>query len=110
VAEIRAAANAVTIEGTIAALDALRRTPAGIAIVNATLAHASKQIEAGGERDVSFEVACVAVEMEAQLLAAAPLGSRVRAHGFMAAKGKSSRSLVLHISRIEFLGADDGIR
>jgi len=39
-------ANRLTLSGTIAALDALRHTPAGIALVEFVLAHDSQQAEA----------------------------------------------------------------
>ncbi len=66
------------------------------------LQHDSSQKEAGGERKVSCEIAAVAFEREAKLLAAAKLGSRVKVNGFLAAKSRTSRSLVLHATEIEF--------
>ena len=66
------------------------------------MAHASRQDEAGAVRDVEMEMACVAVESLARLVAAAPLGTGVRTQGFLARKGKSSRQLVLHVTGLEF--------
>ncbi len=66
------------------------------------MAHASRQAEAGVARDVEMEMACVAVESLARLVAAAPLGSGVRTQGFLARKGKSGRQLVLHVTGLEF--------
>lgn len=94
--------NRVEIDGVIQESEPLRHTPAGIAIVKLVLRHASMQREAGGERTVEIDLACVATEADARFLAAAPLGSRVKASGFLAAKSKSSRQLVLHISEYEF--------
>jgi primosomal replication protein N len=65
--------------------------------------HRSEQVEAGGARKVEMELQCVAVEQEARLLAAAPVGANVKLTGFLAPKGKSNRLLVLHIRQIEFL-------
>ena len=97
------------IDGRITALDALRYTPAGIAIVQAKLQHESSQTEAGGERRVELEIGCVALERNAQLLAVAPLGTPLRAEGFVASRSRSSRRLVLHITHLEFLqGAEHG--
>ena len=58
--------------------------------------------EAGAPRDVSFEMACVAVEDKARVIAGAPLGIGVSLQGFIASKGRSSRQLVLHVDTIEF--------
>ena len=66
------------------------------------LQHDSSQKEASGERKVSCEIAAVAFEREARLLAAAKLGSSVKINGFLAAKSRTSRSLVLHATEIEF--------
>jgi primosomal replication protein N len=70
--------------------------------VSFRVAHVSRQDEAGVTRDVAMEMACVAVESLARLVAAAPLGSGVRTEGFLARKGKSSRQLVLHATGLEF--------
>jgi primosomal replication protein N len=70
--------------------------------VSFQVAHASRQDEAGVVRDVEMEMACVAVESLARLVAAAPLGTGVRTQGFLARKGKSSRQLVLHVTGLEF--------
>jgi primosomal replication protein N len=70
--------------------------------VSFQVAHASRQHEAGTTRDVEMEMACVAVESLARLVAAAPLGTGVRTQGFLARKGRSSRQLVLHVTGLEF--------
>ncbi len=71
-----AQANRVTVAGQLIELDALRYTPC--------------------------EIAAVAFEREAKLLAAAKLGSNVTVTGFLAAKSRSSRTLMLHATEIEF--------
>ena len=68
-----------------------------------SVAHQSRQSEAGAERDVGIEMACVAVDVEAKTIAAAPLGIGLKLAGFLAPKGKHSRQLVLHVNEIEFL-------
>ena len=96
-------ANRVTIAGRLIELDALRHTPAGVPVLKFRLQHDSLQTEAGGERKVSCEIAAVAFEREARLLAAAKLGSNVKVNGFLAAKSRTSRTLVLHATQIEFV-------
>ena len=98
-----AQANRVTVSGRLIELDALRHTPAGVPVVKFRLQHDSLQTEAGGERKVSCEIAAVAFEREAKLLAAAKLGSSVKVNGFLAAKSRSSRTLLLHATQIEFV-------
>ncbi|HTO46930.1 MAG TPA: primosomal replication protein N [Burkholderiales bacterium] len=95
--------NRMTLSGQLAARDALRYTPAGVAILGFSVAHQSRQNEAGADRDVGIEMVCVAVEAEAKALAAAPLGIGLKLAGFLAPKGKHSRQLVLHVNEIEFL-------
>ena len=68
-----------------------------------SLAHTSKQAEAGAERAVEAEIRCLAVEAQAQQVAIAPLGIGLRLAGFLAPKGKSTRQLVLHVTEIEFV-------
>jgi primosomal replication protein N len=70
------------------------------------LQHDSTQMEAGTARKVSCEIAAVAFEREATLLAAAKLGSNVKVTGFLAAKSRTSRSVVLHAAEIEFKEGD----
>jgi len=94
--------NRVSVSGRLVELDALRHTPGGIAMLKFRLQHDSSLKEAGGDRKVSCEIAAVAFEREAKLLAAARLGSRIKIDGFLAAKSRTSRSLVLHATEIEF--------
>ncbi|HEX5768093.1 MAG TPA: primosomal replication protein N [Burkholderiales bacterium] len=81
----------------------MRYTPAGIAAVEFKLAHQSQQDEAGGKRNVEAEVSAVAFETQAKLLAARPLGSSLKVEGFLGAKSKRSKRLVLHVTDIEFI-------
>lgn len=94
--------NRFVVQGRLAERDALRHTPAGVPILNFRIAHASQQIEAGANRQVEFELACIAVEEKARLLSAAALGSGMRLTGFVAPSGRSGRQLVLHVHEIEF--------
>lgn len=90
------------LSGNLIELDALRYTPAGIPVVNFRLSHASEQIEAGAKRAVQCEVAGMAFEREARLIAAAKPGMQLKVTGFLAEKSRDSRQLVLHATNIEF--------
>ena len=94
------------VSGRLIELDALRRTPAGVPMLKFRLQHDSTQNEAGSERKVSCEIAAVAFEREATLLAAAKLGSSVKITGFLAARSRTSRSAVLHATEVEFKEGD----
>ena len=89
--------------GRLLELGTLRYTPAGVAAVEFKLAHESEQDEAGGSRKVQAEVSAVAFDTQAKLLSGRPLGSSVRVQGFIGAKSKRSKRLVLHATNIEFI-------
>ena len=84
-------------------LGALRYTPAGVAAVEFKLGHESEQREAGGKRTIQAEVSAIAFETQAKLLTGRPLGSAVRVEGFLGAKSKRSKRLVLHVTSIAFI-------
>ncbi len=89
--------------GSLIELAALRYTPAGIPALNFRIAHRSTQEEAGAQRTVECEMACVALGPTAQLLAGAKPGDGVKLGGFLAAKSLKSRIPILHVDTIEFL-------
>ena len=83
---------------TLVEREALRYTPAGIAIVTARLQHSSQQIEAGVARTVEFDMPALAAgDISTRLLALA-LGQSCRFTGFLARRSRNSRTLVLHIT------------
>jgi len=88
-------------------LGALRYTPAGVAAVEFRLGHESEQDEAGGKRTIQAEVSAIAFETQAKLVSGRPLGSPVRVQGFLSAKGKRSKRLVLHVTSIEFIEGEN---
>lgn len=101
--------NQLRLTGRLSERDALRHTPAGIAILNFRIAHISQQREAGTPRQVELEMACKAVEEQARMLAESPLGVSLELSGFIAPRSRSSRQLVLHVNTIEFKeGANHG--
>jgi primosomal replication protein N len=74
-----------------------------VAAVEFKLGHESEQDEAGGKRSIQAEVSAIAFETQAKLLMGRPLGSPVKVQGFLAAKSKRSRRLILHVTNIEFI-------
>jgi primosomal replication protein N len=91
------------LSGRLLELGALRYTPAGVAAVEFKLAHESEQDEAGGRRSIQAEVSAIAFETQAKLLAGRPLGTAVTIQGFLGARSKRSKKLVLHVTDIEFI-------
>jgi len=95
--------NRVAIAGRLAGLGALRRTPAGVAVIEFRLHHESERNEAGMPRKVNAEIDAIAFETEARLIAAATLDNPMRVEGFLCAKSRRSRKAVLHATHIEFI-------
>jgi primosomal replication protein N len=90
------------VTGKIVELGALRYTPAGIPVVEFKLDHESEQDEAGAKRQVRAEISAVAFETQARLVSRQNMGSEVRLEGFLSARTKRSKRLVLHVTNIEF--------
>jgi primosomal replication protein N len=100
------ALNRVELSGRLLELGALRYTPAGIAAVEFKLRHESELDEAGRSRRVEAEIGAIAFETQARLLAARRLNTGLRVQGFLAAKSKRSKKLVLHVTNVEFVEGD----
>ena len=84
-------------------LGKLRFTPTGIAAVEFKIRHESEQAEAGGKRTVQAEVPGIAFQSLARLIAGAKLGAQARFEGFLGAKSRRSKRLVLHVTNMEFI-------
>jgi len=74
-------------------------------VVEFRLEHESEQDEAGSKRTVKAEIAAVAFQAQAQLLAKAEMNTEVTLEGFLGARTKRSKRLVLHVTTIKFEGA-----
>lgn len=89
--------------GRLIERDALRQTPAGIDVIAFRMLHESTRTEAGGARSVRAEVNAVAFEGQARLLAGCPLDVPLAVEGFLCAKSRRSKRLVLHVTKFEFM-------
>lgn len=65
--------------------------------------HESEQDEAASRRTVKAEIPAVAFEAQARLIAGAKPGAGVRLKGFLGAKNRKSKKLVLHVTNTEFI-------
>ena len=72
-------------------------------MVEFKLDHESEQDEAGAKRRIRAEMAAIAFETQARLIAGAKLNCEARVQGFLGAKSKRSKKLVLHVNNIEFM-------
>lgn len=102
-------ANQFRVSGRIGEKKPLRHTPAGVPVAEVRLAHESAQEEAGLLRQVVCEIPLLALGSTARWLDAAPLGVAICCKGFVAARSRNSKALVLHVQDIEFLeGKENG--
>ncbi len=93
--------NSVRLQGVLNARDNLRHTPAGLPVIDFTVAHASQQSEAGQQRQVSFEMAAKAAGELAKRIAALPAGSTLGLEGFLNRRHRMSNQIILHVTHIE---------
>jgi len=72
-------------------------------VIEFRLRHDSQQTEAQSKRQVSAEVPAIAFDVQARLLAGSPLDRALAVEGFLCAKSRRSKKLVLHVTDIEFI-------
>jgi len=93
--------NRLELHAVLIERETLRYTPAGIAVIDAVLQHASVQTEAGHPRQVAMNIAARFAGDQAEKLAPLALGSRFRLRGFLAPRRKDSWQLRLHVTTFE---------
>ena len=71
-------------------------------MVEFKIEHESEQDEAGGRRKIRAEIGAVAFEAQARLVSKIKINSELKVKGFLGAKTKRSKKLVLHVTNIEF--------
>jgi primosomal replication protein N len=89
-------ANSLVLSACIAAVEAMRYTPAGLPALNLQLEHESQVTEAGGSRTVKVAVKAVAFGTLAERLAKQAIGSVWKFNGFLA-NARHGKSVVFHI-------------
>jgi primosomal replication protein N len=94
-------ANEVALSGELAAIDALRYTPAGIPILGFKLLHRSQQTEAGLRRQVECELSGMAMAEVAVAMSRYKVGQAVRVKGFMNRKNRMSAQVILHATEAQ---------
>ena len=98
--------NQLRIRGKAVAKSALRYTPAGIAVLEASFEHEGSVTEATAERTLAFEFSAIALGAVAQALDREPLGKPMMLEGFIAPRARRSTRLVMHITEYK---ASEGV-
>lgn len=93
--------NQLKVVATVVEKSVLRYTPAGIPIATATLVHDSKQEQAGGQRQVEFEIPAIAAGEISKRFLEIELGAAMTFTGFLARKNRNSKSIVFHVTEFE---------
>lgn len=95
--------NQTIICGKIAKLGILRYTPAGVAVIEFTINHVSRQNEAGIARQIIFDILAVALGQLAFTVAGFEINNMVKLAGFLNRKSHMNHQLVLHADHIELI-------
>jgi len=95
--------NQTIICGRIAKLGVLRYTPAGVAVIDFTINHVSRQKEAGVARQIIFDILAVALGQLALTVAEFKINNTVKLTGFINRRSHLNHQLVLHTDHIELI-------
>ena len=90
--------NQLRIRGKAVAKSALRYTPAGVAVLEASFEHEGTVTEAAGERALAFEFSAIALGAVAQAIDREPLGTPMVLEGFIAPRTRRTMRLVMHVT------------
>jgi len=95
--------NHTIICGRINKLGILRYSPAGVAVIEFTVDHLSRQIEAGVARQIRCEIHAVALGQLAMTIAEFQIESRLKLTGFLNRKSHKDHQLVLHAQQVALI-------
>jgi primosomal replication protein N len=95
--------NRTLLCGRLETRGVLRFSPAGVALVDFTIAHRSEQKEANTVRKVDCVMKATAAEDLAQKIAKLPVGAQIKASGFLAQASRANSALVLHVQNFELI-------
>ena len=93
--------NRFTLSGRLVECQVVRYSPAGIALLNARLAHQSQQSEAGSKRQLEFEVELLFAGDNALSASRLAPGQELRVAGFVAPRRKLGKSLLFHVTEFD---------
>lgn len=96
--------NQLRIRAKAVAKSALRYTPAGVAVLEASFEHQATVTEAAAERTLAFEFSAIALGAVAQALDREPLGRSMTLEGFIAPRTRRTTRLTVHVTQYEVSG------
>ncbi|HWL75541.1 MAG TPA: primosomal replication protein N [Burkholderiaceae bacterium] len=90
--------NQLRIRAKAVAKSALRYTPSGVAVLEASFRHEGNVTEAAMQRTLAFEFSAIALGPVAQSLAREALGTTVILEGFIAPRSRRTTRLLVHVT------------
>ena len=101
--------NQLRIRAKAVAKSALRYTPAGLAVLEASFEYEGSVTEAAEERMLAFEFAAIALGAVAQALDREPLGRPMLLEGFIAPRSRRTTRLLVHVTDYKVNEVRDGV-
>ncbi|MDR1529904.1 MAG: primosomal replication protein N [Burkholderiales bacterium] len=95
--------NQLSIDAEVTGKETLRYTPTGVPVQEIMLAHRSRQMEYGIDRQVDFELSAIAFGDVAEKLNKVALHNVLHCSGFLTRRWRTGITLALHISHFELL-------
>ena len=90
--------NQLRIRAKAVGKSALRYTPAGVAVLEASFEHKGGVTEAAVERTLAFEFSAIALGAVAQSLDRESLGTTLTLQGFIAPRSRRTTRLLVHVT------------
>ena len=100
--------NQLRIRAKAVAKSALRYTPAGVAVLEASFQHEGCVTEAAVERTLAFEFSAIALGAVAQAMDREPLGAPMTLEGFIAPRSRRTTRLLVHVTDYKVNEIRDG--
>jgi primosomal replication protein N len=101
--------NQLRIHAKAVAKSALRYTPAGVAVLEASFQHQGSVKEAAAERSLAFEFSAIALGAVALALDREPLGKPMMLEGFIAPRSRRTTRLLVHVTEYKVNEIRDGV-
>jgi primosomal replication protein N len=93
--------NQLRIRAKAVGKSALRYTPAGVAVLEATCEHNGSVTEAAVERTLGFAFSAIALGAVAQALDRESLGTTLTLQGFIAPRSRRTTRLLVHVTEYQ---------
>ena len=101
--------NQLRIRAKAVAKSALRYTPAGLAVLEASFEYEGSVTEAAAERMLTFEFSAIALGAVAQALDREPLGRPMLLEGFIAPRSRRTARLLVHVTEYKANEMENGV-